>query len=76
MRRGASLNFWAVSSDCTAISFTIGSFHHTGFPSYEICKWLGHADFKATQIYAHFAPIYDGDIEKISIQAGKEVLNL
>lgn len=38
-----------------------------GISLYKICKWLGHADFKTTQIYAHFAPIYDGDIEKLSI---------
>ena len=27
----------------------------------------GHAYFKTTQIYAHFALVYDEDIEKLSI---------
>ncbi len=36
---------------------------------YKICKWLGHADYKTTQIYAHFAPVYDQDIEKLSLTA-------
>lgn len=38
-----------------------------GVSLYKICKWLGHADFKTTQIYAHFAPVYDNDIEKLTI---------
>ncbi len=38
-----------------------------GISLYKISKWLGHADFKTTQIYAHFAPIYDEDIEKLSM---------
>lgn len=38
-----------------------------GISLYKICKWLGHADFKTTQIYAHFAPVYDQDIEKLTI---------
>jgi len=38
-----------------------------GISLYKICKWLGHSDIKVTQIYAHFAPIYDNDIEKLSI---------
>lgn len=40
-----------------------------GISLYKICKWLGHADFKTTQIYAHFAPIYDQGIEKLSIDS-------
>ncbi len=39
-----------------------------GISLYKISKWLGHSDFKTTQIYAHFAPIYDDDIEKLSIK--------
>lgn len=39
-----------------------------GVSLYKISKWMGHADLKTTQIYAHFAPIYDGDIEKLSIR--------
>ncbi|MEI9477296.1 MAG: tyrosine-type recombinase/integrase [Deltaproteobacteria bacterium] len=38
-----------------------------GVSLYKICKWLGHSDFKTTQIYAHFAPVYDNDIEKLTI---------
>ena len=38
-----------------------------GISLYKICKWLGHSDIKVTQIYAHFAPIYDNDIEKLTI---------
>lgn len=39
-----------------------------GISLYKICKWLGHSDFKTTQIYAHFAPVYDQDIEKLSLE--------
>jgi len=35
-----------------------------GISIYRICKWLSHSDIKVTQIYAHFAPVYDDDIEK------------
>ncbi len=42
-----------------------------GISLYKICKWLGHSDFKTTQIYAHFAPVYDHDIEKLS----SEIIN-
>ena len=35
---------------------------------YKICKWLGHADFKTTQIYAQFAPVYDQDISSFTFQ--------
>lgn len=38
-----------------------------GISIYKICKWLGHSDIKTTQIYAHFAPVYDEDIEKLSL---------
>ncbi len=38
-----------------------------GISLYKICKWLGHSDIKVTQIYAHFAPVYDNDIEKLTI---------
>lgn len=38
-----------------------------GVSLYKICKWLGHSDIKVTQIYAHFAPVYDDDIEKLCI---------
>jgi len=38
-----------------------------GISLYKICKWLGHSDFKTTQIYAHFAPVYDHDIEKLTV---------
>jgi len=38
-----------------------------GVSLYKICKWLGHSDYKTTQIYAHFAPVYDEDIEKLSV---------
>jgi site-specific recombinase XerD len=40
-----------------------------GVSLYKICKWLGHSDFKTTQIYAHFAPTYDVDIEQLSIES-------
>lgn len=36
-------------------------------PLYKISKWLGHASLAVTQVYAHFAPVYDEDIEKLSI---------
>ena len=42
-----------------------------GVSLYKICKWLGHADMKTTQIYAHFAPVYDRDIERLSISLTK-----
>lgn len=50
-------------------------FHHTfavrlvrqGISLYKVSEWLGHADYKTTQIYAHFAPVYDNDIEKLTI---------
>jgi integrase len=53
------------------------SFRHTfasrlaqeGISIYKICKWLGHADIKTTQIYAHFAPVYDPEIEKLTIES-------
>jgi len=38
-----------------------------GISLYKVSKWLGHSDFKTTQIYAHFAPVYDNDIEKLTI---------
>lgn len=31
-------------------------------------KWLGHSSMQVTQIYAHFVPAYDHDIEKLTIQ--------
>jgi len=43
-----------------------------GVSLYKICKWLGHSDIKVTQIYAHFAPIYDEDIEKLTILASSQ----
>jgi hypothetical protein len=30
-------------------------------------KWLGHSSMQVTQIYAHFAPAYDPEIEKLTI---------
>ena len=36
-------------------------------PIYKVSKWLGHSSLAVTQIYAHFAPIYDEDIEKLSM---------
>ncbi len=36
-------------------------------PIYKISKWLGHSDLSVTQIYAHFAPVYDQDIEKLKV---------
>ena len=44
-----------------------------GVSLYKICKWLGHSDFKTTQIYAHFAPVYDHDIEKLSIAGEQKI---
>jgi integrase len=41
-------------------------------PIYKVSKWLGHSSLAVTQIYAHFAPIYDCDIEKLSIQVNGE----
>lgn len=38
-----------------------------GVSLYKISKWLGHSDIKVTQIYAHFAPVYDNDIEKLTV---------
>lgn len=38
-------------------------------PIYKVCKWLGHSSVLVTQIYAHFAPVYDDDIEKLVINA-------
>ena len=34
---------------------------------HKISKWMGHSNITVTQIYAHFAPIYDNDIEKLTI---------
>ncbi len=31
----------------------------------KISEWLGHADMRTTMIYAHLAPVYDSDIEKL-----------
>ncbi len=36
-------------------------------PIYKVSKWLGHSSLATTQIYAHFAPIYDKDIEALSM---------
>jgi len=38
-------------------------------PIYKVSKWLGHSSVLVTQIYAHFAPIYDEDIEKLTINS-------
>jgi site-specific recombinase XerD len=40
-----------------------------GISIYKICKWLGHSSVVVTQIYANFSPMYDGDIEKLTIQS-------
>lgn len=37
-------------------------------PIYKVSKWLGHSSLEVTQIYAHFAPVYDEDIEKLAIE--------
>lgn len=37
-------------------------------PIYKVSKWLGHSSLAVTQIYAHFAPVYDLDIEKLILQ--------
>lgn len=39
-----------------------------GISLYKIMKWLGHSSMQVTQIYAHFAPAYDADIERLTIQ--------
>ena len=36
-------------------------------PIYKVSKWLGHSSLAVTTIYAHFAPVYDDDIEKLSM---------
>ena len=38
-----------------------------GVSLYKISKWLGHSSLAVTQIYAHFAPSYDKDIEKLGL---------
>ncbi len=38
-----------------------------GVQLYKISKWLGHSSLDVTQIYAHFAPLYDQEIEKLSL---------
>lgn len=37
-------------------------------PIYKVSKWLGHSSLEVTQIYAHFQPVYDEDIEKLSLE--------
>ncbi len=34
-------------------------------PIYKVSKWLGHVHVTTTEIYAHFAPGFDEDIEKV-----------
>ncbi len=36
-------------------------------PLYKVSKWLGHSSLAVTQIYAHYAPTYDLDIEKLEL---------
>jgi len=43
-------------------------------PIYKVSKWLGHSSLAVTQIYAHFAPVYDEDIEKLAIESLNSVL--
>jgi integrase len=38
-----------------------------GISLYQVMKWLGHSDFKTVQRYAHLAPEYTPEIEKISL---------
>lgn len=40
-----------------------------GISLYKIMKWLGHSSMQVTQIYAHFAPAYDSDIECLTIKS-------
>jgi len=44
-----------------------------GISLYKIMKWLGHSSMQVTQIYAHFVPAYDQDIEKLTIQTNGEL---
>jgi len=45
-----------------------------GISLYKVMKWLGHSSLQVTQIYAHFAPAYDEDIEKLNMVFGEKKL--
>ena len=44
-------------------------------PIYKVSKWLGHSSVVVTEIYAKFAPVYDEDIEKLSINPAGNTSN-
>ena len=40
-----------------------------GVSIYKVSRWMGHGDCATTQIYAHLAPGYDEDIDKLAESA-------
>lgn len=43
-----------------------------GVPLPQVMQWLGHGDYKTTLRYAHLAPGYSSEIEKINLRTATE----